>query len=294
MSRASVPGRYSKGAKISLGYTAVRETHGEKCEMGRRERYAPGAFCWVELETTDLVGSGRFYGELFGWEAREAPGTGADRAVELTLDGALVCGMRALSHRLLNEGVPPHWNAYVSVQSVDWMLGAARSFDGHVVADGYEDGDLARRGFIKDPTGAVLGFWEPRARQGAERVNDPGCFVWSELHTPDVDRASGFLRELFGWDIRPQRGNFDVPYLIVRNGDWLNAGILPFGPEEGDAPPHWLTYFTVTSCDAIAARAAGLGGHVLGGPRDVSIGRIAVVRDPAGAVFALFEGETDD
>ena len=262
-----------------------------RIELGKRERYAPGAFCWVELETTDLAGSSRFYGELFGWDASE---TGSDASIEFRLDGALVCGMRALSPRLRHEGVPPYWNAFVSVQSVDWMLGAARAFDGHVVADGYEDSDRARRGFIKDPTGAVLGLWEPRTHHGAERVNDPGCFVWSELHTPDVDRAAGFLREFFGWDIRPQQGNPCMPYQIVRNGDWLNAGLLPLGPEEGDAPPHWLTFFTVASCDATSARATELGGQVLGGPRDVSIGRIVVLGDPAGAVFALFEGETDD
>jgi predicted enzyme related to lactoylglutathione lyase len=41
--------------------------------MGRRERYEPGTFCWVDLATTDPAGAKTFYGELFGWEAEDMP-----------------------------------------------------------------------------------------------------------------------------------------------------------------------------------------------------------------------------
>jgi predicted enzyme related to lactoylglutathione lyase len=64
--------------------------------------------------------------------------------------------------------------------------------------------------------------------------------------------------------------------------------------QQGDAPSYWLTYFTVPSCDGGAARVQELGGEILAGPLDVGQGRIAVASDPQGAVFALFEGETDD
>ncbi len=47
--------------------------------MGKRERYEPGTFCWVDLSTSDAAGAKVFYGELFGWEFEdsEIPGGGA-------------------------------------------------------------------------------------------------------------------------------------------------------------------------------------------------------------------------
>ncbi|MDQ3923446.1 MAG: hypothetical protein M3309_05920 [Actinomycetota bacterium] len=64
--------------------------------------------------------------------------------------------------------------------------------------------------------------------------------------------------------------------------------------QHGDASPHWLAYFTVTSCDDALARVQELGGGALARPIDLQAGRIAVVSDPQGAAFAFFEGETDD
>jgi predicted enzyme related to lactoylglutathione lyase len=52
-------------------------------------------------------------------------------------------------------------------------------------------------------------------------------------------------------------------------------------------------YFTVESTAATIALLEGLGGSVLAGPFPIPDGSIAIVRDPQGAEFALFEGETD-
>ena len=59
-------------------------------------------------------------------------------------------------------------------------------------------------------------------------------------------------------------------------------------------PPNWMPYFTSADMDQSAAKAGELGGTVMVGPMSVLEGRrIAVVRDPQGVVFALFEGEVD-
>jgi uncharacterized protein len=244
--------------------------------------------------TTDIAASKRFYGDLFGWRGTHESGADPANAVDFTLGGAIVGGMYTLPGHLRESGVPPHWISYVSVGNVDDVIARAEAHGGETVAAGFDVRNEAREAFIRDPTGAVLGLWEPRARHGAERVNDTGCFVWSELYTPDVGHASQFYRDVFGWTIQGRVGDPESGYLIARNEGWLNAGILPLGPEHGGAPPHWLTYFSVTSCADAAARVKALGGDMLGEPADVAIGRIAVVRDPVGAVFALFEGETDD
>ncbi len=82
--------------------------------------------------------------------------------------------------------------------------------------------------------------------------------------------------------------------MTIRNGGTANGGILPMTEQHGNAPPHWLPYFTVPSCDGAVAKVRELGGDALVGPFDVPGGRISVVRDPQGAAFAIFEGETDE
>jgi uncharacterized protein len=64
--------------------------------------------------------------------------------------------------------------------------------------------------------------------------------------------------------------------------------------QHGDAPPHWLAYFTIHSCDAAASKVQEPGGEIVAGPLDFGAGRIAAVNDPRHAAFALFESETAD
>jgi predicted enzyme related to lactoylglutathione lyase len=64
-------------------------------------------------------------------------------------------------------------------------------------------------------------------------------------------------------------------------------------PLRDGEPPSWLIYFTVPSVEEAAERVRESGGEVLAGPADVTVGRIAVIRDPQGAMLALYEGDVD-
>jgi hypothetical protein len=55
-----------------------------------------------------------------------------------------------------------------------------------------------------------------------------------------------------------------------------------------DIPPQWMIYITVDDLDASLARCAELGGVALTAVKDMG-GRMCVIRDPAGAVAALYE-----
>ena len=95
--------------------------------------------------------------------------------------------------------------------------------------------------------------------------------------------------------MEPQDYDGKLAYVTFKNAGWSNGGIMPMTEQQGDAPPHWLPYFIVSSCDGATAKVRELGGGVLVEPFNViGTNRIAVVSDPQGAVFALFEGETDD
>ena len=119
----------------------------------------------------------------------------------------------------------------------------------------------------------------------------PGSFCWPELATPDLASAKTFFSGLFGWEA------FDVPsaggtYTIfkLRGLDVAAARSLSEKERGEGIPAYFMTYVSAASADASAERAKGLGGKVLFGPFDVEgIGRMAVVADPQGVVFALWE-----
>ncbi len=124
-----------------------------------------------------------------------------------------------------------------------------------------------------------------RAAAMAE-LNGPGPFSWNELLTSDVNAAGAFYTQLFGWQTEAMPGG--MPYTLFKKNEMFVGGMMTL-PMPG-VPPHWLTYVTVEGADAAAARVTELGGKIVAPPFDVpNVGRIAVVQDPQGAFFGVFE-----
>ena len=72
-----------------------------------------------------------------------------------------------------------------------------------------------------------------------------------------------------------------LAYVTIRNAGSINGGVMPMTEAYGDAPEHWLPYFTAASCDGAIAKARDLGGMVLTGLIDLpQPGRVAVLLDP--------------
>lgn len=262
--------------------------------MGKRTGYEPGTFCWVDLATTDTEGAKAFYGELFGWEAEDMPVDEETTYAVMRLGGDDICGLYELPADQREQGIPPYWHTLVSVESADAAAERARDLEGKILAEPFDVLDAGRMSVIQDPLGAVFSVWQPRAHIGATRVNDVGCMGWNELNTRRPERASEFYSALFGWEMEPMEENGKLSYVLIKNKDWMNGNVMPTTEQHGDAPPFWLPYFTVQSCDEIADRIREMGGAVLVEPFEPGAGRISVVSDSQGAVFAIFEGETDD
>jgi len=122
----------------------------------------------------------------------------------------------------------------------------------------------------------------------------PGRFVWHELMTPDVEKSQGFYAELLAWTYQkmPMPG---MDYTIALAGGTGIGGIMPLSalPMPG-VPPHWLGYVSAEA-DAAATATKKAGGHVLQEPFDVpEVGRIAILQDPTGAVWATYRGLKGD
>jgi uncharacterized protein len=115
----------------------------------------------------------------------------------------------------------------------------------------------------------------------------PGTPSWVDLGTPDLPGARSFYGGLFGWQI--EEGPAEVGgYSMCLLRGFPVAGL---GPQMNpDAPPFWASYVTVADADASAARVKELGGSVIVEPMEVmTVGRMAVCADPAGAVFSLWQ-----
>jgi hypothetical protein len=120
----------------------------------------------------------------------------------------------------------------------------------------------------------------------------PGTFSWTDLTTPDQDAAKIFYSGLFGWEAEDNPVG-DGAYYSMQLVDGKNvAAISPQPQQQQDAgvPPTWNSYISVENVDAVAERARELGATVHAGPFDVmDAGRMAVIQDPQGAHFLLWQ-----
>jgi uncharacterized protein len=266
--------------------------------MGTRAKYEPGTFCWVDLSTPDPDAAKRFYGELLGWEYDDQPVDGGvySMARRYGADVAAIFDQEAEERA---QGVPPHWNNYVSTDDADGAAARAQELGGAVLAEPFDVFDSGRIAVLSDPAGAVFCVWQPRDHIGAGHVNSVGCLTWNDLSTNDAEGAKAFYSELFGWDFEAVDTGGGPPYWTVRHAgaaSGINGGMRELSPEETGAgvPPNWMPYFTVESVPETIERAKASGGEALFGPAAIGAGTIAVLKDPTSAVFSVFEGEVDD
>jgi hypothetical protein len=260
--------------------------------MGQRTQFTPGTFCWADLTTTDQDAAKAFYTELFGWEVTDNPvGDGAVYSM-MEYGGTPVAAISAQQQQQRDAGVPPTWNSYISVASADATLERAKELGASVHAPAFDVMDVGRMGVVQDPQGAFFLVWEAKLHIGAGLVNGHGLLSWNELASPDPEASGQFYADLFGWEVAPLEGT-PMPYLMIKNSaGWTNGGIRPLMPP--GTPPHWLVYFGTDELDASMAKVSELGGQQLMAAMDIGAGRIGVVQDPQGGVFALFAGRFEE
>ncbi len=120
----------------------------------------------------------------------------------------------------------------------------------------------------------------------------PGSFCWFELATSDQDAAKKFYESLFGWshaDMPMGPGEVYTMFKLEGRDTGAAFTLRPEMKAQG-VPPHWGIYIAAASAVESAAKAAQLGGKVLAPPFDVfDVGRMAVVQDPGGAIFNLWQ-----
>jgi len=172
-----------------------------------------------------------------------------------------------------------------------------------VVSAPADAGEGGRGATLTDPEGAELRIWQARRRLGAQGVNAPGTWNFSDLHTRDAHAAADFYAAAFGWAF----DDLGFATMIRRPGygDHLEATVDPdirarqqgvvappgfedaiawLAPVGSGEHPHWHVSFAVADRDRAAGDAQRLGAEVLD-QDDTEWTRTALIRDPQGAVF---------
>ncbi len=258
--------------------------------MPNIERHAPGSFCWIELATSDQNAAKSFYGKLFGWSANDFPMGPNDFYSMFQVAGRDVAAAYTLRPDQRAQGVPPHWMIYVAVESADKSAERAAQLGGKVLAPAFDVYDVGRMAVLQDPTGAVFSVWQPKKNTGTKIAGVDGTLCWADLSTPEQDRASDFYAKLFGWKIMKEDEDPSHNYYHIANGEDFIGGIPPATHRDPSTPPHWLAYFAVSDGDAAVAKAKQLGAKIYLPPMNIEdLGRMAVLADPQGAAFAIFQ-----
>ena len=259
--------------------------------MSTRDHYPAGVPCFVDTLTEDVVAARAFYEGLFGWEFAgpgPMPGDPPGEYWVARLHGAEVAAVGTAPA----AGTVPGWNTHVSVDDVDATVRRATGLGARLLVAPVDAPPAGRLAVIADPTGAPMTLWQPAARPGAGRVNEPSAWAMSLLTTPDVDGAERFYGELFGW----QADRFgDAIWL------WRLPGFVGGEPSQpvprdvvaamtaAEDPAAWGVDFWISDADGAARAAPALGGAVLAGPFTDAPFRRAVLAAPDGAAFSVSE-----
>ena len=261
--------------------------------------YPHGVPSWIDSEQPDIGATQQFYGQLFGWTFTTAtPPQAPLQYVIAALDGQDVAGFGELPEGGGHIG----WHTYIAVDHADSAAEQVMEGGGQILTPPADAGEGGRGAACRDPAGAQFRLWQAKRRPGAQAVNVPGAWNFSDYHTSDPSSIS-FYRTLFGWDV----DELGFATLLRRPGygDHLEATVDPgirdrqadvvappgfedaigwVAPAEPGTGPHWHVSFTVADRDDTAAAAERLGAAVVQS-QDTEWTRTALIRDPQGAVF---------
>ena len=252
--------------------------------------YKQGIFCWVDLGTIGVEDSKKFYSGLFGWNAIDTPADGGLTYTMMMLDEKAVSAVYEMNEEVKSQNIPPHWISYVAVDSVDDTMSKVSGLGGNVIMEPFDVMEEGRMGLLADPTGAIIALWQAKNNIGAAVKNVPGALCWFEHASNDPSAAIPFLEKLLGWTSQTQKMG-EIEYTTFFAGEEMAAGMFKMPPEMDGVPAHWLPYFLVEDVDSSVAKAQAGGANILRPNTPIpNMGYFAVIQDPQGAAFAIFQG----
>ncbi len=266
--------------------------------MPKIESYKQGTPSWVDLSTSDQSAAKDFYASLFGWDYEDNDmGNGQFYSMAKVGESA-AAAIATQQPEEAEQGVPPHWNVYITVDDVDKVGERVPALGGSVLMGPMDVFDAGRMIVVQDSVGAVVMFWLPMQHIGADVRDEHGALTWTLVLTTDKDATATFYSELLGIEVAkdamPAPDGGTVHQLVVSGEPVATIMTMPQQLVDMGVPPHWEVYFRVDDAQEVCDAAAANGGQVYMGPADMGpIGKIGYMQDPQGAQFGVQQPPTE-
>jgi predicted enzyme related to lactoylglutathione lyase len=262
--------------------------------------YPQGVPSWIDLESPDSTAIAPFYEAVLGWTLTDAmPPDAPGHYLIATIGGQDVA---AIASGTASIGADAVWNTYLAVDDADASAAAVQAAGGTITAPPV-DTPGGRPVACLDKQGAAFRLWQAGRRLGAQRVNAPGGWAFSHLHTDDRHGALAFYSAFvpWAWSDSEAGGFIRVPgygaHLAATSDPGIHerqrfappgfadaaAGFAELAPGES---PHWRVTFTVANRETTLDAVTAAGGTVESVAEDPWT-RHATVVDPVGARFNI-------
>lgn len=246
-----------------------------------------GMPCWIELATTDPDKACEFYAGLFGWTYETHSDPDAGEHVIAYREGFPVASIRTSQ---TDQSV---WRLYLAADDQGETIERAEELGASTTVAPSSVPGLGAKGVLLSPADVEFGLLQPEPNWQFD-VGLPGTLMWAELVAIKVQSADSFFSDLFGYTAEQfgteHRSDYSVWYLgedsVLARVSMIREFIT------ANTVPHWLLYLGVDAAigtDELVRQAIVAGGRVRVDPYDSSLGRVAVLRDPTGARFAVVD-----
>lgn len=118
----------------------------------------------------------------------------------------------------------------------------------------------------------------------------PGTMGWLDLTIDDADGVRDFYKAVVGFthsDV--SMGDYSDYCMVPPGGGDPTCGVCHARGTNADLPPVWIPYFIVENAEESIAACTAKGGSVVSGPKSMGQAVYCVIRDPAGAVCAIYQ-----
>ena len=260
--------------------------------MPKVESYVQGTPSWVDLSTSDQSAAKEFYASLFGWEYEDNDMGNGQFYSMAQIGGSPVSAIATQQPEEAQQGIPSHWNVYITVDDVDAVGERVPALGGTLLMGPMDVFDAGRMIVVQDSVGAVVMFWQPMQHIGSEVRDEHGALTWTLLLTTDKDGTASFYSELLDIEVAkdamssPDGGT--VHQLVVDGQPVASIMNMPQQLVDMGVPSHWEAYFRVDDAQKVCDAATANGGMVYMGPADMGpMGTIGYMQDPQGAQFGV-------
>ncbi len=244
---------------------------------------APGTFLGADLITEDAEAASRFYADLFNWDVEKVE----DGGYRVNHKGRLIASINNI------ENTDPDvdrsfWLVALAVNDLKQTMRSAGENNAAVYEEATKVKDYGRFAVIGDAEKAPVMFIQA-GKTPIGGTTGPGSWVWAELWTDDIDKATTFYGDVVGVGHDTIDRGGQAYHLFTSQGK-PRAGIVKIPDELEDVEPGWAPYVDVEDLAKTKDRVRELGGRVIFATDDnPARGAVALIIDPTGAALFIHQ-----